>query len=88
MTKTTNQCRCHDGPHDTFGACLRAKNFKIGYCQSARGLDRSSQNRWDSELDLYRSARKQGVQPRSTHARDIRSALDLSDKTGVAFRAA
>ena len=51
------------------------------------GLDYSRQKKWDKELELYRSARAQGIQPSSTKTRDIRKALDVSDKTGRAFDA-
>ena len=51
------------------------------------GLDYSAQKRWDKELDLYKSARAQGIQPASTRTRDIRKALEISDKTGKAFDA-
>ena len=41
--------------------------------------------RWDKELDLYKSARKQGIQPDGTSTAKIQKALDISEKTGVAY---
>ena len=41
--------------------------------------------KWDRELDLYASARKQGIQPDGTSTAKIQKALDVSEKTGVAY---
>jgi hypothetical protein len=46
-----------------------------------------SAKKWDNELALYRSARAQGIQPSSTKTKDIRNAIDISNKTGRAFGA-
>jgi hypothetical protein len=66
---------------------MRAVNLHIGYAASAKGLDYTSQKKWDNELALYRKAREQGIQPSSTKTRDIRKAIDISDKTGTAYGA-
>jgi hypothetical protein len=44
--------------------------------------------KWNSELSLYREARKQGIQPEGTSTAQIRKAMDVSDKTGHAFGSA
>jgi hypothetical protein len=80
-------CTCGAG-HATFGACLRAKNIRVGYCQSARGLDLSSEKAKERELASYAAARRQGVQPASTFTKDIHHAMDVSDRMGAAFDAA
>lgn len=72
----------------TYGAYLRAKNMRVGYCKSASGLDASRQKRWDRELAEYADARRQGVQPAGTTTAQTRRALDISDKTGTAYKAA
>jgi hypothetical protein len=41
--------------------------------------------KWNNELDLYASARKQGIQPAGTSTAKVRAALDASDKVGVAY---
>ena len=46
-----------------------------------------SAKKWDKELALYRDARKQGIQPASTKTKDIRKAIDISNKSGAAFSA-
>ena len=62
---------------------------KVGTLQlntgDANGGRDMSQKKWDKELDLYRSARKQGIQPEGTTTAKIRKALDVSDKTGHAY---
>lgn len=39
----------------------------------------------NKELDLYREARKQGIQPDSTKTKDIQKAIEVSNKTGHAY---
>jgi len=79
-------CRsgCPTQDHDNWGDCLRAANLKIAYAGIGGG-DYSSQKRWDKELDSYRSARAQGIQPDSTRGKDIKKAIEVSNKTGYAY---
>lgn len=79
-----SNCRsgCATKRHASFGECARAANIQIGDLMNATG-----QKRWDRELDLYRSAREQGIQPASTRTADIHRALDASDKAGKAVSA-
>ena len=44
-----------------------------------------SAKKWDNELALYRQARSQGIQPDSTKTKDIRKAIDISNRTGIAY---
>jgi hypothetical protein len=44
-----------------------------------------SNKKWNNELDLYRKARAQGIQPEGTSTAQIQKALDVSDKTGHAY---
>lgn len=41
----------------------------------------------DKELGAYQSARKDGIQPRSTRMNDINTAVRASDSLGVAVKA-
>lgn len=41
----------------------------------------------DRELDAYRTARKQGIQPRTTKLKDINAAVRASDVLGRAVKA-
>lgn len=44
-----------------------------------------SAKKWDKELALYRSARAQGIQPDGTSTKQIRKAMEISNKTGKAY---
>ena len=46
-----------------------------------------SAKKWDNELALYRTARSQGIQPDGTSTAKIRKAIDISNKTGIAYGA-
>ena len=51
-------------------------------------VDAQNKNRAnDRELDAYRSARKQGIQPRSTKMKDINLAVRASEEVGWAVKA-
>jgi hypothetical protein len=78
---------CATQDHASWGACRRAHGIKVGYCRSATNPnhDYTADKRWNAELDLYASARKQGIQPDSTQTRQIRHALDESDRVGKPY---
>lgn len=44
-----------------------------------------TQKSWQGELDAYKSARAQGIQPDSTKMADIQKAVEISNKTGHAY---
>lgn len=69
------------GAHASWGACLRAANIRIGQ------VDATIQRKWDGELEAYRSARQQGVQPAGTSLAQTRVALDASDRSGRPYDA-
>jgi len=46
-----------------------------------------SQKKWNKELNLYKSARDQGIQPAGTSTKQIQKAIDDSNKVGKAFDA-
>lgn len=80
------RCTCGQG-HETFGQCIRAKGVRIGWSRSAAGLDATEEKNKNRELDLYKSARDQGIQPGTTNGESTRVALDLSDALGRPFQA-
>ena len=53
----------------------------------ADGHIRAVAHRNEGELNAYRDARKQGIQPRSTQMRDITTAVRESDRRGEAVKA-
>ena len=59
---------------------FRSKNLKVDTARDGRSA-------WDSELDAYRDARRQGVQPAGTKMPQIREAMALSECVGKAFDA-
>ena len=81
-----SSCKTQD--HPSYGACLRSKGLAVTGLESTNpSFSRDRSKAWDSELDLYESAVKQGIQPETTERKDIEKAIAISDKTGVAFDA-
>lgn len=73
--------------HPTFvEGCFGCKvaTLQVGYCGQGGG-DATAQKSWDSELDLYASARAQGIQPDATNRRQTQQAIDWSQRTGKAY---
>ena len=75
-----SSCKTQD--HASYGACMRAKNVQVGDLMNT-GIQKAGQK----NLDAYETARKQGIQPRSTRAGDVQRAVQISDKTGRAYQA-
>lgn len=82
-------CRsgCPTQDHVSWAACARDSGIRVAYTNSAAGKDATAQRKWDAELAAYRDAREQGVQPKSTSLKHTRKAMEMSEKTGVAFNA-
>ena len=71
---------CPTKDHRSYGACLRSKGIATtGLESTGPGFTKERQKLWDSELNLYADARKQGIQPAGTDMKSIRDALDKSD---------
>lgn len=85
-------CKCPGENHPTYGACLRSKNLSFPGVFSTRSQgagsgDRSVQKRWDREIDSYKDARRQGIQPAGTQQWQIDAAVKQSERVGMAFDA-
>lgn len=82
-------CRsgCPTQDHDNWGDCLRASNIQMSTGDANSSVIESgwTKKRWDSELNLYKQARAQGIQPDGTSTAKIRKAMEISEKTGVAY---
>lgn len=78
---------CLTKNHQSYGECLQSKNLKIAYCRSSinERNDYTAAKKWDKNLDDYARVRKEGIQPDTTKAEDVRKAVEFSDKTGVAY---
>jgi hypothetical protein len=43
--------------------------------------------KWDKELQAYRDARAQGIQPAGTSMKKVQQAVKISNETGKAYKA-
>jgi hypothetical protein len=75
---------CPTKDHRTFGECMRSKGLQLNPNLSNTGATKA----WDAELQAYRDARRQGVQPSGTTMDKINQAMEISDKTGIAYKGA
>jgi hypothetical protein len=80
-------CRsgCKTKDHASYDACLKDAGVRTYLASPSRGLDGTTQKNWDRELDAYKAARRQGIQPDGTSARKIEQAVRLSDQAGAAY---
>ena len=67
-----------------FGCKARTLQLSPGDAASNKGM---ASKKWDAELNLYRSARKQGIQPAGTSTKQVQKAIDDSNKVGKAYDA-
>lgn len=80
----TSGCRTKD--HASYSECLQSKTLHVAYSnEGGRAGDYTTQKKWDAELDSYRAAVRQGMQPESTRTKDINAAVQWSDKHGRAY---
>ena len=68
-----------------FGCKARSLQLNAGDAKGAIVAGGVTQKAWDKELDLYKQARAQGIQPDSTRTKDIQKAMDLSNQHGKAY---
>ena len=69
---------------DCFACKLRTLELNTG---DAGRADSMSQKKWDKELQSYRDARGQGIQPAGTSTAQIQAAHEASEKIGKAYNA-
>jgi hypothetical protein len=67
-----------------FGCKAKTLQLSPGDAASNKNM---SQKKWDKELNLYRDARKQGIQPAGTSTKQVQKAIDDSNKVGKAYDA-
>ena len=65
-----------------FGCKAKTLQLSTGDAAANKNM---SQKKWDKELNLYRDARKQGIQPAGTSRAHIQQAHEASEKLGVAY---
>ena len=74
---------CVTKDHKTFGECMRSKNLQL----KPNLMNTQATKAWDSELQAYRDARSQGIQPGGTSMAKVREAVEISERTGKAYNA-
>lgn len=81
-------CRtgCPTQDHENWGACLRASNLEMSTGDANNGVV-MSKKKWNAELNAYKNARAQGIQPSGTSMAKVQEAIDISNKTGKAYGA-
>lgn len=81
--KCTSGCRTRN--HRSYFECISDKGVKTYLASPSKGLDGTTQKRWDARLDAYRAARAQGIQPDGTTRQKVQEAVRLSDAAGAAY---
>ena len=82
MSNCTTGCRTKD--HETYGQCLSSNKPGVTGANVTRGVNVGK--KWETELKEYRAAKSQGIQPRSTQLKDIRSAVSRSNQLDSAVK--
>lgn len=83
MPGTHCSSTCPTRDHATFGECIRNKGLRLAPNLADTGASRA----WDSELQAYRDARAQGIQPAGTKLHQTRAAVEASNAVGKAYDA-
>lgn len=80
-------CRagCKTKNHATWGECLRDAGVRTYLASPSKGLDGTAQKKWDNELEMYRRARSEGIQPEGTTLKKVTEAMRKSDEVGAAY---
>ncbi len=68
-----------------FGCKIQLLELSTGDARGDVIASGTTQKKWNSELEAYRSARAQGIQPNGTQRKHIEAAHDASEKLGTAY---
>lgn len=71
---------CPTKDHESWGACIRDKGLRISWAASAKNLDRTSEKKWEQNLNEYSSLVKQGIEPENTWPSGVLAAKKKADK--------
>jgi hypothetical protein len=75
----------HPEPQEgCFGCKALSLSMNTGEANSNLNI---SAKKWDKELQAYRNARAQGIQPDGTSMKQIEKAVKISNETGKAYGA-
>ena len=70
-----------------FSCKIQTLQLNTGDADSGWNSSNTTRKKWDSELNAYSEARRQGIQPSGTSMEKVQAALAISDKTGTAYEA-
>lgn len=82
QVKNIDHTGCDDTP--CFGCKAKGLQLNTGDANSQKSMPNK---KWNNELDAYRAARAQGIQPAGTSMEHIKAAVEASDVTGTAYDA-
>ena len=68
-----------------FGCKIQLLELSTGDARGDVIASGTTQKKWNSELEAYRSARAQGIQPNGTKRKQIEAAHQASERLGVAY---
>ena len=79
-------CRsgCPTQDHINWGECLKASNLVFGTGDANSNVS-MPKKKFEAELQAYRDARRQGIQPTGTSMAKVQAAVEMSNKVGKAF---
>lgn len=74
------KCRtgCRERNHRSYAECLRSAGVGVN-------LSVTPNNPWDKDVDRYKAARAEGIQPDGTSRRAVEEAVAFSDRFGTAY---
>lgn len=82
QVKSIDHTDCDTNP--CFGCKAKGLQLNTGDASSQKSM---SNKKWDGELDAYRAARAQGIQPAGTSMAHVKAAVEASNVTGSAYDA-
>jgi hypothetical protein len=68
-----------------FGCKIQLLELSTGDARGDVIASGTTQKKWNSELEAYRSARAQGIQPNGTNRKQVQAAHEASEKLGAAY---
>lgn len=82
QVESIDHTECDTNP--CFGCKARGLQLNTGDASSQKAM---SNKKWHGELDAYRAARAQGIQPAGTSMAQVRAAVEASNVMGQAYDA-
>jgi len=81
-------CRtgCKTKDHSSWGECLRASRLQLNAGDAKHTIIKTNKA-WDAELNAYKAARDQGIQPAGTTMAKVQEAVSISEMTGKPYDA-